>query len=79
MKKVTFTDYLEANVESLKGYTVVEAGNCINADETGFMMELERKIDNVTLGIDVVYDPEHEDNETPLMISDEYVKRIDEV
>lgn len=40
----------------------------------GMLLELERKVDNVTLGIDVTYNLDCGEDETPLMISDEYVK-----
>ena len=40
------------------------------------LFELERKVDNVVLGIDVVYNPDHDEDETEMMISEEYVKRI---
>ena len=38
------------------------------------MLELERTIDNVTIGVDVVYDPDFE--ATAFMVSEEYVKHI---
>lgn len=38
------------------------------------ILELERRVDTVTLGIDVVYNPACADGEAPLMISEEYVK-----
>ena len=60
----------------MEGYTVAHVTTGINAEETGMMFELERKVDNVVLGIDVVYNPDHDEEETELMISDEYVKRI---
>lgn len=40
------------------------------------LIELEREIDNVVLGIDILYDPDHEELEEPCQISQEYVKRI---
>lgn len=76
MSKV-FRDYAEVDVKSLEGYTVVKASAGINAEETGMMLELEKQIDNVTLGIDIVCDPDYEAEEAPIMISNEYVKRID--
>lgn len=72
----TFTDYAEVKEESMEGYTVAHVTTGINAEETGMMFELERKVDNVVLGIDVVYNPDHDEDETELMISEEYVKRI---
>lgn len=72
----TFRDYVEVKEECMEGYTVAHAATGINAEETGMMFELERKVDNVVLGIDVVYNPDHDEEETELMISEEYVKRI---
>lgn len=77
MKKV-FGDYAGVNLEIMKGFIVVNVEVGINAEETGMYMELERTIDNVTIGIDVIYNPDHEENETELMISQEYIKRIAE-
>ena len=79
MKKKVFRDYAEVNPEIMKGFTVVNVEIGINAEETGMYMELERTVDNVTIGIDVIYNPDHEENETALMISNEYVKRIAEI
>lgn len=76
MKKKVFRDYAEVNPEIMKGFMVVNVEIGINAEETGMYMELERTIDNVTIGIDVIYNPNHEENETALMISQEYIKRI---
>ena len=75
MKKV-FRDYAESNERIMEGFVVASAGTGINASGTGLMLELERTIDNVTIGIDVIYNPDHEENETALMISQEYIKRI---
>ena len=75
MAKV-FRDYAEVNEKLLEGFTVAEVLTGINAEDSGMMMELERQIDNVTIGIDVVYNPDCEDGETPLMVSEEYVKHI---
>ena len=69
-----FRDYAEVNEKIMEGYTVAAVTTGINEYDTGMLFELERKVDNVTLGIDVVYDPEHGENETELMISEEYVK-----
>lgn len=75
MKKV-FRDYAEVNEKLMEGYTVVNVSTGINAEDTGLMMELEKTIDNVTIGIDVIYNPDHEEYETELMVSEEYVKYI---
>lgn len=71
-----FTDYAEVKEECMEGYTMAQVTTGINAEETGMLFELERKVDNVVLGIDVVYNPDHDEDETELMISEEYVKRI---
>lgn len=73
MAKV-FRDYMEANESVMEGFTVAKAFTGINAEGSGMTLELERKIDNVTIGIDVIYDPE--DGETPFLVSEEYVKSI---
>lgn len=75
MKK-TFMDYLQANLNLLEGFTVAKATAGVNHKDTGLILELERKIDNVVIGIDVIYDPEHEDGEAELAISKEYVKEL---
>ena len=75
MAKV-FRDYAEVNEKLLEGLTVAEVFTGINAQDSGMMLELERQIDNVTIGIDVVYNPCHGEGETPFMISEEYVKHI---
>lgn len=76
MAKVVFGDYYMAEEERLKGYTVVNVAFGINAMDTGMMIELEREVDNVVLGIDIMYDPDYEELEEPFRISQEYVKRI---
>lgn len=76
MAKKVFRDYAEVNEKLLEGFTVAEVLTGINAEDSGMMLELERTIDNVTIGIDVIYNPDHEENETPFMISEEYVKHI---
>lgn len=73
-----FTDYYMAEEERLKGYIVANVAFGINAVDTGMLVELEREVDNVTLGIDILYDPDHEELEEPCQISQEYVKRINE-
>lgn len=79
MAKEVFRDYAEVNEKLLEGFTVAEVLTGINAEDSGMMMELERQIDNVTIGIDVVYNPDCEDGETPFMVSEEYVKNIYEI
>ena len=73
MAKV-FRDYMEANESVMEGFTVAKAFTGINAEGSGMTLELERQIDNMTIGIDVVYDPE--DGETPFLVSEEDVKSI---
>ncbi len=75
MAKV-FRHYAEVNEKSLEGLTVAGAFTGINAEGNGMILELERTIDNVTIGVDVVYNPDYEDGEVPFMVSGEYVKRI---
>lgn len=75
MKK-TFIDYLQANMALLEGFTVAKATAGVTHKDTGLILELERQIDNVVIGIDVIYDPEHEDGEAELAISKEYVKEL---
>lgn len=76
MARKVFTDYYMAKEGRLKGYTVANVGFGINAADTGMLIELEREVDNVVLGIDILYDPDHEEVEEPCQISLEYVKRI---
>ena len=76
MAKKVFRDYAEVNEKLLDGFTVAEVLTGINAEGSGMMLELERTIDNVTIGIDIFYDPVHRDGETPFMVSEEYVKQI---
>lgn len=75
MAKV-FRDYVEVNESMMEGFTVTKVSTGINAEDRGMMLELERTIDNVTIGVDVVYNPSCEDGETPFMVSEEYVKHI---
>ena len=75
MAKV-FRDYAEASESMMEGFTVAKVSIGINAEGSGMMLELERQIDNVTIGIDVVYDPDHEEGETPFMVSEEYIKHV---
>lgn len=76
MAKKVFRDYAEVNKSMMEGFTVAKVSTGINAEDSGMMLELERTIDNVTIGIDVIYNSDHEENETPFMISEEYVKHI---
>lgn len=75
MAKV-FRDYAEVNENTMEGFTVAKVSTGINAEGSGMMLELERQIDNVTIGIDISYDPVHRDGETPFMVSEEYIKHI---
>lgn len=76
MAKKVFTDYMVANEKLLEGFTVVEVMTGINAEGNGMMIGFERNIDNVTIGIDVIYNPICTEDETPFMVSEEYVKCI---
>lgn len=75
MTKV-FRDYAEINEKLMEGFTVAKVSIGINAEDSGMMLELERRVDNVVLGVDISFDPECKENETILMVSDEYVKSI---
>lgn len=77
MAKKLFRDYMEVNEKALEGFTVAEVLTGINAEGSGMMIGLERTIDNVVVGVDLVYNPICTDNETPLMLSQEFVKRIE--
>lgn len=76
MAKV-FTDYMAVNEKLLEGFIAAEVLTGINAEGSGMMIGLERTIDNVTIGVDVVYNPVCTEDETPLMVSEEYVKCIE--
>ena len=76
MAEKVFTDYMAANEKLLVGLTVAEVLTGINAEGSGMMIGLKRTIDNVTIGVDVVYNPIGTEDETPLMVSQEYMKRI---
>ena len=76
MAKKVFRDYAEVSESMMEGFTVTKVSTGINAEDSGMMLELERTIDNVTIGVDVVYNPSCEDGETPFMILEEYVKHI---
>lgn len=75
MAKV-FRDYVEVSENMMEGFTVAKVSTGINAEGSGMLLELERTIDNVTIGIDVSYDPDCREGETPFMVSEEYVKHI---
>ena len=79
MAKKVFMDYMAVNEKLLEGFTVAEVLTGINAEDSGIMLELERQVDNVIIGIDMFYNPEFEEGETPFMISEEYVKDIIQV
>lgn len=68
MAKKVFRDYAEVNEKLMEGFTVASVSKGINAEGSGMMLELERQIDNVTVGIDLFYDPNYEDGETPYMV-----------
>lgn len=76
MVKRVFRDYAEVSESMMEGFTVVKVSTGINAMASGIMLELERRIANVTIGIDIVYNPDHEEYEATFMVSDEYVKSI---
>lgn len=78
MAKV-FRDYAEVSESMMEGFAVAKVSTGINAENSGMMLELERQIDNVTIGVDVIYNPDCEDGETPFMVSEEYVKNIYEI
>lgn len=59
----------------MEGFTVAKAGTGINAEDSGMLIELERVIDNVTIGIDIIYNPTDEEG-VPFRVSEEYVKHI---
>ena len=75
MAKV-FKDYSEVNEKLMEGFTVAKVNKGINAADNGMLIELERQIDNETIGIDIIYNPDHEEDETEFMVSDEYIKVI---
>ena len=76
MPKRVFSDYYMTEEASLKCYTVANVSFGINCKDTGMLIELEREVDNVTLGVDILYDPDSEELEEPCQISQEYVKSI---
>lgn len=78
MEKV-FKNYEEVSESKLEGLTIAKAYIGINAMDTGVMLELERQIDNVTIGVDVIYDPDCEEGGPTFSVSDEYVKNIRQI
>ena len=76
MAKKVFRDYAEVSENMMEGFTVTKVSTGINAEGSGMLLELERTIDNVTIGIDMSYDPDCREGETPFMVSEEYVKHI---
>lgn len=79
MKKIYMNDYLGINEKLLEGYVVSNVTSGFSTNEKGLIIELERQIDNVTIGIDIVYNPDHVEDDTELMISNEFVKKISTV
>lgn len=77
MAKKVFTDYMVANEKAFEGFTAAEVMTGINAEGNGMAIGFERKIDNVVIGIDVIYNPICSKDETPFMVSNEFVKRIE--
>lgn len=74
MAKV-FRDYAEVNEKLMEGCTIAKVSTGINAEDSGMLIELERVIDNVTIGIDIIYDSTDEEG-VPFRVSEEYVKHI---
>ncbi|MCI8319072.1 MAG: hypothetical protein HFG96_11340 [Lachnospiraceae bacterium] len=74
MKKV-FTEYYMADEERLNGFTIANVSFGINEEETGMLIELEREINGAVVGIDILYDPDNEELEEALNISEEYLKK----
>lgn len=72
-------DYMGIDEKLLEGYVVSNVTSGFSTNEKGLIIELERQIDNVTIGIDIVYNPDHVEDDTELMISNEFVKKISTV
>lgn len=79
MKKICMYDYMGIDEKLLEGYVVSNVTSGFSTNEKGLIIELERQIDNVTIGIDIVYNPDHVEDDTELMISNEFVKKISTV
>ena len=45
-----------------------------NAEDSGMLISCEKEIDGGIIGIDICYDPN--DKNTPLTISNEYIKKV---
>lgn len=75
-KEKVFSDYAEVKEKLIEGFTVVKVYKGINTSDSGIMLELERQIDNVTIGVDMIYDPVCEEGEPSFVVSNEYVKNI---
>lgn len=76
MAKKVFRDYMEVDEKVFEGFTAAEVLTAINAEGSGMMIGFERQIDNVIIGIDVIYNPICSEDETPFMVSEEYVKKV---
>lgn len=76
MAKV-YMDYMAVNGELLESFAVAKVLTGFTEEGDGMMIELERTVDNVTLGMDIIFNPVRDEHATPLMVSEEYVKRID--
>ncbi len=76
MAKV-YMDYMAVNEELLENFAVAKVLTGFTEEGDGMMIELERTVDNVTLGMDIIFNPARDEYTTPLMVSQEYVKRID--
>ena len=72
--KRVFSDYYMTEESSLRGYAVSNVTFGINTADSGMLIELEREVDNVVLGIDIIYDPDSDELEEPCQISQEYEK-----
>ncbi|TGY88049.1 hypothetical protein E5329_25960 [Petralouisia muris] len=69
MANKVFRDYAGVSESMMEGFTVTKVSTGINAKGSGMMIELERVIDNVTIGIDIIYDPTDEDRVPPESVS----------
>lgn len=71
-----FTDYYMVDEEKLKGFTIANVSIGINSEDSGMLIELEREINGAVIGIDILYDPDNEELEEALNISEEYIKEV---
>jgi hypothetical protein len=69
MANKVFRDYAGVSESMMEGFTVTKVSTGINAKGSGMMIELKRVIDNVTIGIDIIYDPTDEDRVPPESVS----------